>query len=309
MSTANLLVVGSMNMDLVLEADRIPLPGESYFGTRYHTILGGKGANQATAAARMGGHVTFCGRVGDDPNGRKLIEGLEASGVDTGGVAIDPVHPSGLAVIIVEPDGSNRIMVYSGANMQIDIENVRPFFDSDYDAVLISLEIPDVIATEVCRLAERRSIPVIVDAGPARSFPLKEFVGVAILSPNETEARALTGISCDTHSSQEEAARFLLEESGAKHVVIKLGEEGSIAFDGVHIVRHPAYPVEVVDTTAAGDAFTAALAIQYLETGDVAASLDLATAAGALAISRLGAQPSLPGRAEAEKFLREQLAR
>ncbi len=292
-----------MNMDLVLTADRIPAPGESYFGETYHTIPGGKGANQAVAAARLGATVTFAGRVGNDSNGRRLVENLAANGIDTAGVTIDEEHPTGLAVIIVEPGGANRIMVYPGANMRLAFDDVRSALSGSYDAIMMNFEIPDDVVFAVTERAAPRAVPVVIDAGPARSFELERLGGVEVLSPNETETEVLTGMRCDSDAATEEAARALRARSDARLVIIKLGERGSLAYDGRTMRKTRAFPVEAVDATAAGDAFTAGFAVRYFSRRDLSDSLRFAAAAGAIAVTRLGAQPSLPSARETEAFL------
>lgn len=299
----DILVVGSVNMDLVLQADRIPAPGESYFGTDYRYIPGGKGANQAAAAARMGASVTFVGRIGDDAHGAMARENLENQGVSTEMVVEDPNSPTGLAVIILEPDGQNRIMVYAGANMEMKREDLARAFTHEYDAVLMNFEIPDDILYEVCAQAAGRKMPVIIDAGPAREIDLSRLKAPEIISPNETETEALTGLRCDTEENTVSAAEKLKQMTGAKHVVIKLGSRGALEFSQDRYRFYDPFEVEVVDTTAAGDAFTAGLAVSYLENRDLPAAVRFGNAAGALAVTRLGAQPSLPNREETEKFL------
>ena len=299
----SILVVGSINMDLVLQADRIPAPGESYFGTDYQYIPGGKGANQAAAASLMGADVSFVGRTGDDSHGSRVRTNLENQGISTGLVISDPDAPTGLAVIILEPSGQNRIMVYPGANMNIRAEDLDPAFEREYDAVMMNFEIPDTILDEVCKKAAEASIPVIIDAGPAREIDLRRLGALEILSPNETETQALTGISCDTVTDAERAAKKLAEISDARHIVIKLGNRGALSLSEGAIRHHDTFDVEVIDTTAAGDAFTAGLSVRYLETGDLTEAIRYGNAAGSLAVTRLGAQPSLPGRSETEEFL------
>ena len=310
----SILVVGSMNMDLVMEAERIPAPGESYFGESYRYIPGGKGANQAAAAAKLGGRVTFVGRVGDDAHGSRLKANLQSQGISTDFVATDPNRPTGLAVIFVEPSGENRIMVYGGANMGMTAQDAEAALTTEpgtYDAIMMNFEIPDPVIVSVCRRASTLGIPVIIDAGPARSFDLSSLGGPEILSPNETETRALTGVDCDSLAQAAIAAKILAAESGARYVIIKMGKQGALLHDpkappGEADVHLDAFAVDPVDATAAGDAFTAALAIRYLMTGDLYEAVRYGNAAGALAVTRLGAQPSLPNREETEAFLEAQ---
>ena len=302
-SRPSILVVGSINMDLVLQTERVPLAGESFFGKDYRYVPGGKGANQAVAAARLGADVTFVGRVGDDAHGPALRAGHEREGIATELLRTDPDRPSGLAIILLEAGGENRIIVYSGANMAIAADDVARAFEAPYDAALINFEIPPDIVLEVCRLGRDKGVPVVLDAGPAQPFDLAQVKGLEILSPNETETAALTGMPCGTPAEAEAAATALAEVSEAKCVVIKMGEQGALLYTRGRAEFFPARTIEAVDTTAAGDAFTAALALHVLQHGDLRAAVPYANVAGALACTRLGAQPSLPTAAEVERVL------
>lgn len=298
-----ILVAGSMNMDLVLQADRIPNEGESYFGQSYSYIPGGKGANQAAAASRAGADVTFVGRIGADAHGDAVIDNLARQGVSTNLIARDQSEPTGLAVIIIEPNGENRIMVYAGANMKMRADDLSAAFERDYDAVMINFEIPDEIIRAVLSRARAADIPVIVDAGPARPLPLSDLKGVEIISPNETETETLTGIVCSSLDEAARAGQRLIEETGARYAVIKLGERGALIVGTKEPVHVPGFMVTAVDTTAAGDAFTAAMGVRYLEENDIERAVRFGNAAGAVTVTRLGAQPSLPDRAEIETML------
>ncbi len=305
MKTPSILVVGSINMDLVLKTERMPRPGESFIGQQYHYIPGGKGANQAVAAARLGGQVTLSGRLGFDANGVRLKEYLESQRISTDFVAMDEKSQSGLAVIILDASGQNSIIVYPGANMDIQEGEVqRVFAECHCDVVMLQLEIPRNIVIESCRLAREKNIPAILDAGPAQTFPLEEVHGLEILTPNETETLALTGIECKTLADADRAARVLAERSGARAVVIKLGAQGALLFANRKTELFPGHRVEVVDTTAAGDAFTAAMVVKYVQTGDLAQAIRYGNLAGAVTVTRLGAQPSLPTDEEVAAFER-----
>ena len=299
-----ILIVGSINMDLVLQVDRVPEAGENLLGVSYSYIPGGKGANQAVAAARMGMDVTFVGRTGDDAHGRKLRLGLQSEGISTALLTEDHDNPSGLAVIFVEPSGQNRILVYPGSNMAISEKDVAKAFKLSYDAVIMNLEISDRIIGCVFRQAKRKSIPVILDAGPVRKFDLRPYPGLEVLSPNESEASSLSGLPCNSPEEAEKAASRLAELSNARYVVVKLGAEGALLLDNGNCEFYPAYKVKAVDATAAGDAFTSGLASKYLETGDMGLAVRYANAVGALAVTRLGAQPSLPSADEVSAFLK-----
>lgn len=308
-----ILVVGSINMDLVIRAERCPAGGETIVGEGLDTIPGGKGANQAVAAARLGGDVTFVGRVGADAWGEELRSCLEASSVDASGLEVDSAAPTGVATILVEPEGENRIIVLPGANLNVSIDQVRPWVDPDrFDAVLLQLEIDLATVLATLRTARDAGIPVVLDAGPARSVDLESLRGVTILSPNESETRALTSVDVVDPSSADRAARQLEEATGAPHVVLKLGEHGAFyrGEEGGVIVEP--FAIDPVDTTAAGDSFTAALALEYCRLGGEGfrgtarrEAIRRANAAGALAALALGAQVSLPTSGELEAFLRE----
>jgi ribokinase len=305
--TPRILVVGSINMDLVMEMDRLPAAGESVLGRRYSYVPGGKGANQAVAAARLGAEVTFVGRVGADAHGGTLREHLAREAIRAELLATDDQAQTGFAAIPVEPGGQNRIIVYAGANLSIRAQDVERAFERTFDALVVNLEISPGIVTEACRQASRRGVPVFLDAGPVRELDLRKLAGLFVLSPNETETQAYSGLPCGTDQEAARASRRLAEITGCRFVALKLGERGAFLYESStgRGERVPGFQVQAVDTTAAGDAFTAGLAAQYLRTGDLGRAVRYANAAGALAATRLGAQPSMPRRAEVEAFLRE----
>ncbi len=302
-----ILVVGSINMDLVLEIDCLPQVGESRLGRRYSYVPGGKGANQAVACARLGAEVTFVGRVGGDAHGGTLREHLAREAIHAELLAADEQAQTGFAVIPVEDGGRNRIMVYAGANLRLRAEDVRVAFRQSFDALVVNLEISPEVVEEACRQASRRGVPVFLDAGPVRDLDLGRLAGLFVLSPNETETRAYSGLPCGTEEEAARASRRLSEITGCRFVVLKLGERGAYLYESFSGRGQPlpGFRVQAVDTTAAGDAFTAGLAAHYLRTGDLGRAARYANAAGALAATRLGAQPSMPRRAEVESFLRD----
>lgn len=300
-----ILVVSSVNMDLVLQMEHVPVAGQTLFGRDYIYVPGGKGANQAVAAARLGADVTFVGKVGDDAHGAVLATRLEEEGINVDHLKVDPDEQTGLAIILLEEGGENRILVYPGANMAIEPAQVHQAFERDYDAVMLNLEIGDEIVAQVVDLARKRDIPAVLDAGPARAFDLAQLHGLEILSPNETEATSLTGLDCNTPEQAALAARRLSEISGARFVVIKMGDQGALLLADGETEFLGAHNVKAVDTTAAGDAFTGALTLEYLRTGDIAGSIAYANIAGALAVTKLGAQPSLPTMEQMAAFVRE----
>lgn len=300
-----LLVIGSINMDLVMNLDRVPETGETLLGREYSYIPGGKGANQAVAASRVLGDVTFCGRVGKDSNGDIMLENLRANNVDTSFITRDDEHQTGLAVIPVESNGENRIMVFSGANGYITRRDVDKAMEKSYDAVIMQLEIPLDIVYYAFEKAKEKGIPVVLDAGPAMDINLSKLKGIHVISPNESEASTLTGITVDSRENALKAAKKLADASDAKYVVIKLGERGALIYEKASDYHElfPAFKVKAVDSTAAGDSFTAAMTIKMLEYGDTRKAIKYANAVGALCVSRKGAQPSLPTEEEVIRFL------
>ena len=300
----NILVVGSINMDLVLRSSKIPVAGESFIGKDYCYIPGGKGANQAVAAALLGASVSFAGKAGSDSNGMRLKKLLEERGISTEFLMVDQNSQTGLAVVMLEDNGQNRIVVFPGANMEIQKEDIQKAFEKSYDAVLVQLEVPTEIVIETCRLAKEKNIPVFVDAGPAQSFPLENIKGIELLSPNESETYAMCGINVDTKERAEEAAKILMQRSDARFVVIKMGKDGAMLYSKDKMQFYPAIKVEVIDTTAAGDAFTAALTFEYIKHGDIERAIKFAIIVGAITVTRLGAQPSLPNIEEIAEFIK-----
>ena len=299
-----ILVIGSINMDVVLRAEKFPAPGETVVGTDLSLIPGGKGANQAVALSRLGASASLLGCVGKDPWGEELIEKLEENGVDTVNVASDESLPTGNATIIVDSEGENRIVLIAGANDALRPGLVDAALDaeSSCDAILLQLEIPLRTVYHAISTGAARGIPVILDAGPPRAVPLEKLRGVTVLSPNESETEALTGIRPGDLDSAGKAAALLEESTGANEVVLKLGERGALFKDNGRYELAEAHQVEVVDTTAAGDSFTAALALEHSRGAGIAKAVRRALAAGALAVTRLGAQPSLPTAGEVDRL-------
>lgn len=300
-----ILTVGSMNMDLVLNMNMFPEKNETVFGSDYRYVEGGKGGNQAVAAARLGANSMICGSVGDDANGSILIERLAAAGVGTKHVRRTKEAPTGLAVIPVDKDGNNEIMVFPSANMTLDMDAVTKALDDGcYDAILLQLEIPAESVRGCIQEAKKRNIPTILDAAPASDQNLEFFRGVDIVSPNESECKAWTGIYPMDESSMIEAAEILRNKTGAWAVVLKLGSRGCALYTSDGLELFPAFAgIQAIDSTAAGDTFTAALAVRWCECSDLRLAIPFANAAGALCVSRSGAQPSIPTKAETDSFL------
>ncbi len=300
---ANIVVVGSLNMDLVVRVPHLPTPGETLLGKSFTTAPGGKGANQAVAAARLGGQVSMVGRIGSDDFGRALQGNLNASGVQTEHVAMDEYAPSGIAVIQVDDVGQNTIVVTAGANAALaraDIDHAREVI-VHADALLAQLEVPVETVAYALELAHQAGILTVLNPSPARPLPEALFGLADLLVPNEIEAQMLTGMPVGDWESAEAAARALLGK-GTRGVVITLGARGALAMTGDTAMRVPAFPVQAVDATAAGDAFVAALTMARAGGRAMDEALRDASAAGALTCTRLGAQPALPTRTEVDKF-------
>lgn len=308
MERPKIVVVGSANMDLVTRVPRCPRPGETLLGTTFQTVPGGKGANQAVAAARLGAETTFVGCVGADAFGDALRAGLEAEGIDVSHVKVHPEKASGTATILVGEDGQNTIVVAPSANHELtpdDIEPLSPLFEKA-DAVLVQLEIPLGTVLAALSLAKRWGVLAILDAGPAQKVSAEILGKASIVSPNETEAEAITGIAIRTMADAEAAAEKLME-LGAAEVVLKLGSSGTYYGGEIENLYVPAFDITAVDTTAAGDAFTAALAVAWGRM-PMKDALRFANATGALAATVAGAQPSMPTRAAVEAFITQRSA-
>lgn len=288
-------VVGSLNMDLVAWAPRRPERGESLAGTRFATYLGGKGFNQAVAAARLGADVTMVGRVGQDDFGAAFLAGLKRAGVDARHVGRDANRCTGVGLPLVEPDGANSIVVVLGANLALVAENVDAAIEAiaTADVLMLQLEVPQETSLHAARIARAAGATVLLNPAPAQPILPDLLRASDWLTPNEVEARMLTGAGA---SSPAASARSLLDR-GARRVLVTLGAAGCLHVSAQEEIACPAYPVQAVDTTAAGDAFCAGLAVALAEGRDAAAAMRFANAAGALAVTIAGAGPSLPERA------------
>lgn len=294
-------VVGSINADLILKMKKVPEAGENVLGTDYGYANGGKGANQATALARLGAKTKMIGKVGSDSNGEKLIENLKKNGVDVSGVATDGSQ-TGLAAIILDGEGRNRIVVYEGANSEINPDEAADCIDNSLDLLLVQFETSEDVVIKSVNSALEKGITTVVDCGPAKNFALEKMQGVTVISPNESETKALTGIMPDDEKTILEASKVLAERSKAEYVVLKLGERGCSVWNGEELRIMPAYPSKVVDTTAAGDCFTAAMALEFKRSGDIYAACDIGNRAGSIAVSRMGADASMPTAEEIMKL-------
>jgi ribokinase len=301
-SPGPIVVIGSINMDLVCRTPRLPAAGETVIGDELLTIPGGKGANQAVAAARLGGEVRMVGRVGDDDFGRRLLSGLERDGVHTETVTVTRGVPTGCAMILVDAAGENSIVVSPGANARVspaDVDRAGPLI-ARASAVVLQLEIPPATVRHALALCRRHGVFAILDPAPVPPKGLSRAIlaGVDLLTPNETEAQTLARASASKKAGAELLAR------GARAVVLKLGRRGAmiVGRDGEPQAVRP-FRVKAVDTTAAGDAFTGALAVAISEGMPLAQAVRFANAAGALCCQGFGAQPSLPTRVAVDALL------
>jgi ribokinase len=297
--TPIIAVVGSLNMDLVTRTERRPQPGETLLGQSFAMFVGGKGLNQTIAAARLGAHVRMIGRVGRDDFGAQLTRTLAAEQIDTRHVTHDDAAGSGVATIVVDGAGDNTIIVVSGANWRLSAADVERAADAiaGADVLVMQLEVPLDAVVRAAEIAHAAGVRVLLNPAPARTLPDELLRLVSILTPNETEARLLTGIEIAGDESAERAAHALLAR-GVGAAVLTLGARGALLVDGERAVRVPGYSVPVVDTTAAGDAFCGALAVQLARGHTLEQAVRYANAAGALATTVAGAEPAMP-RAEA----------
>ncbi|PWJ47509.1 ribokinase [Faecalicatena contorta] len=309
MEKPKILVVGSMNMDLFVEgANTIPKFGESILCGNYGYATGGKGSNQAIAAALQGADVTMVGRLGDDTNGESLRKELKKAGVHTEYIVTDPDRQTGLALMLLHEDGRYVSYVALGANGGICGADVKAALDAcQFDMVIMQLEMPLETVYQTYELAKERKIPVFLDAGPAMNIPLKRLEGLFILSPNEAETEALTGINPDTEEKAIQAAKMLYEEAKPEYVILKLGSRGAMLYDGNNTELIPCFKVKAVDSTAAGDTFGAALAIRLCKGDDMRDAIRFAHAAAGICVSRMGAQVSIPREEEVAEFLSQSI--
>jgi len=301
---ARVTVAGSLNMDLVVRTPRIPRPGETIIGGEFRTVPGGKGANQAVAAARLGAQVAMVGRVGDDAFGGLLLDNLAAAGVDHAFVTRDPQAATGVALIEVDDAGQNSIVVVSGANKRLspaDVEAAAAAIGAA-DVLLLQLENPLETVTRAAQVARAQGVTVILNPAPARPVPDGLLGLVDVLIPNESETALLTGLPVGDQE-EAQAAAAALRRMGVATVILTLGERGALlAYEG-GAELFPAFDVTPVDTTAAGDAFVGGLAVALAEGRPLWEAVRWGNAAGALATMTLGAQPSLPTRQALEKML------
>ncbi len=301
------IVFGSINMDLVAKTPRLPLPGETLLGHAFFQAPGGKGANQAVALARLGIPTYMVGRVGADSFGQELLKSLQASGVLTDNVFVDETVSSGVAAIVVDEKGENQIIVIPGANGRVnddDVERLLPLLPQA-SVLLLQLEIPISAVIAAARAATATQVRVILDPAPVQSpLPDELYPLIDIITPNEPEASQLVGFYVHDVQSAKKAA-VQLRQRGVKNAIVKLGAQGVVCATSSETLFVPAFPTEAVDTVAAGDAFNGGLTAALLEGLSLEQALLWGAAAGAVAVTKAGAQPSLPDRSTFDEFLRQ----
>jgi ribokinase len=302
---ARVVLLASFNMDLVMRAERLPQPGETLQGD-FSTFLGGKGFNQAVASKRLGADVAVIGRVGDDEFGRAFLSALDAEGIDRKHVGVDPHAGTGVASIVVDRAGENAILQSPRANRHTTAADVRSAREtiSRASAVIFQLELSDEGAKELVLLARDAGVPVVFNPAPAGRFDEDLLAGTDILVANAIEARSITGLDASSVGGAFDAAE-MIRKRGPHTVAVTLGAGGAVAVSDGGRLHAPAFAVDVVDSVGAGDAFCGAFSVRLVEVAQVADALTFANAAGAIACTRRGAEPSMPRRSEIEAFLRD----
>lgn len=297
------VVVGSFNMDLVVKAGRRPQTGETLMGEAFGMFIGGKGSNQAIAAARLGANVTMIGRLGADLFGDTLMAAHAEEEICTDYIIRDTEVGTGVASILIDADGDNSIVLVPQANMRLSVEDIERASESIAvaDVLLLQLEVPIAASQRAAEIAKSNGATVVLNPAPAQELPDDFLAQVDILTPNEVETESLSGVRVSTATEAERAAKVLLNK-GLSAVILTLGERGALLLTRALTLLVPAYSVEVVDTTAAGDAFCGALATGLARGENLVDAVTFANAVGALAVTVLGAAPSMPTAAQVEGF-------
>jgi ribokinase len=304
MAKKSILVIGSANTDMIIQVERLPKPGETILGGQFSSAAGGKGANQAVGAARAGGVVTFIARVGQDVFGENALAGFIADKINVDYVVRDETAPTGVALIFVGKNGENSIAVASGANSllnPLDVRRAKNVF-REASVVLLQLETPLKTVQAAAELAFENGTPIILNPAPAQPLPANLLKRIFLITPNETEAEMLTGITVNNDSTAAKAAEKLMA-SGVQNVIVTMGSRGLLVVGKNLRCFLPAYSVKAVDTTAAGDIFNGTLAVALAEGKSLVDAARFANAAAAISVTRLGAQMSAPIRREIEKML------
>ena len=296
-----IVVVGSCNTDMVINMERLPLPGETLLGGKFFMNAGGKGANQAVAAARLGGKVSFVAKVGNDPFGMRAIDQYKAEGIGTKYVVVDKEQPSGVALILVDSRGENSIAVASGANAHLlpeDIDRAKSVIEEG-DILLMQLETPMETIEYAAQMAKRAGKKVILNPAPAQMLPESLLRNLYMLIANETEAEYISGTQITDMDSVARAADIICHK-GVENVVITLGSKGAFIKERGAYHQVSALKVKAVDATAAGDTFCGAVCVALSEGRSITEAVEFANRAAAITVTRMGAQSSLPYRREVE---------
>ncbi len=298
---AKIVVIGSSNTDMVIKSDRLPKPGETILGGEFMMAHGGKGANQAVAASRLGGDVTFICRIGSDIFGSQAKDMFSEQGIDTRYVVIDEQNKSGVALINVDGGGENCIVVASGANAALSLDDIEGAKSSICEAgiVLLQLETPLESVAYAAKMAKESGVKVILNPAPAPSAPLDDslLANVDLLIPNTTEAELITGESI-TDLESAKVAILKIHQKGVKSIIITMGSKGALAYHDGEFIEVPAFKVDAIDTTAAGDTFCGALCVALSENKGLEEAIIFASKASSISVTRMGAQPSIPLREE-----------
>lgn len=300
MKRAKILVIGSLNMDWMIEVSHTPIAGETIMGHFNKEVPGGKGGNQAYAIGSLGGHVTMLGAVGNDAAGKTLLETLQHAGVNTSAIELKADVQSGMALIYINGDGDNTIVVLPNANHTITKECIwrQKELIEEADMIVLQMEIPHEAVYEAIHIAHSLGKIIILNPAPApSSIPNDILSKIDYLTPNETELELLSGYSIHTLEETEQAAKSLLEK-GVKHVITTLGSKGALLVNTQRTTHFPGYPAHVVDTTAAGDSFNGAIAVYLSEGKTIDEAIQFANRVASITVTRPGAQSSIPFRTE-----------
>lgn len=303
MESKKIVVVGSINMDMVIKTKHIPVPGETVLSGLFFMNPGGKGANQAVAVARLGGTTSFIGKIGNDIFGKQSVQLFDQEGINTHYVLSDEELPSGVAMIIVDQQGENSIVVASGANANFFPSDLESALDeiANADILLMQLEIPIETVNFVAKYAASKNVKVILDPAPANALSPELLNHIDIITPNQTEAEMLSGIKVSGIESAEKAS-VIIYEKGVKNVIITMGALGAVVCKDGKIRLIPAPSVEAVDTTAAGDVFNGALAVALTEGKTLENAVEFACMVAAVSVTKIGAQSSIPYRNQLKQW-------